>query len=206
MKNYKVVYVKMKDKILVEEVKDIKIEDIAEIIGDEDLKNEIEKRHILTISSNVNKMYEISLSNVIKAINNMDSSILVHSIGEKETIIKYLYKKEKQNKVWQFCKIVFVSFIVFFGGAVAIMTFHTDVSMPEIHKQIFETFMGVRVDKPLLVQIPYSIGIGLGIILFFNSFTNNIDRYPTPLEIEISKYDADTLIATKEKIENNDSN
>lgn len=48
---------------------------------------------------------------------------------------------------------------------------------------------GKEEEKPLLFQIPYSIGIGLGMILFFNHvFKKRINEEPSPLEVEMFNY------------------
>lgn len=42
---------------------------------------------------------------------------------------------------------------------------------------------------PLLLQIPYSIGIGLGMIIFFNRvFKKKFNEEPSPLKVEMFNY------------------
>lgn len=44
-------------------------------------------------------------------------------------------------------------------------------------------------EQPLLFQIPYSLGLGLGMILFFNHvFQKRINEEPSPLEVEMFQY------------------
>ncbi len=72
------------------------------------------------------------------------------------------------------------------------MNFHEDVSMRIVHQKIFKTITGLEDDKPLLLQIPYSIGLGLGMILFFNHvFRKRINEEPSPLEVEMFNYQQD---------------
>ncbi|CKE23075.1 Uncharacterised protein [Streptococcus pneumoniae] len=43
--------------------------------------------------------------------------------------------------------------------------------------------------QPLLFQIPYSLGLGLGMVLFFNHvFQKRINEEPSPLEVEMFQY------------------
>ena len=46
---------------------------------------------------------------------------------------------------------------------------------------------------PAILSVPYSIGIGLGIIIFFNHFSKlSLTEDPTPLEIEMTTYEKET--------------
>ena len=46
---------------------------------------------------------------------------------------------------------------------------------------------------PAILSVPYSIGIGLGIIIFFNHFSKfSLTEDPTPIEIEMTTYEKET--------------
>jgi stage V sporulation protein AA len=48
---------------------------------------------------------------------------------------------------------------------------------------------GIHDKHPLLLQIPYSIGIGAGMILFFNRlFKRRFNEEPSPMELEVFLY------------------
>ena len=71
----------------------------------------------------------------------------------------------------------------------AIMNFHEEVSMLEVHQRLYEMITGKKEDKPLLLQISYSLGLGIGMILFFNHvFRKRINEEPSPLEVEMFNY------------------
>ena len=54
-------------------------------------------------------------------------------------------------------------------------------------------FFGENKEIPKLLSIPYSIGLGLGIIVFFNHFTKiSLTQDPTPIEIEMTTYEKET--------------
>jgi stage V sporulation protein AA len=79
--------------------------------------------------------------------------------------------------------------VLFIGSGLAIMNFHTDVSMPEVHQRLYYLITGRAESQPLLMQIPYSLGIALGMILFFNHFfQKRINEEPSPLEVELFLY------------------
>jgi stage V sporulation protein AA len=79
--------------------------------------------------------------------------------------------------------------LLFVGSGMAIMNFHTDVSMREVQQQIYYFVTGQRVSQPWLIQIPYSFGVGMGMILFFNHFCKKrFNEEPSPMELEMFSY------------------
>ena len=59
-------------------------------------------------------------------------------------------------------------------------------------KDYIELLLGKSVEKPLIFQIPYSIGLGLGMIIFFNHvFKKRLNEEPSPLEVEMFNYQND---------------
>ncbi len=69
------------------------------------------------------------------------------------------------------------------------MNFHTDVSMKEVHIRIIELKQENERSIPLWFQIPYSLGIGLGMLVFFNHlFRKRFNEEPNPLEVELYMY------------------
>lgn len=64
--------------------------------------------------------------------------------------------------------------------------------MQAVHQRIFKIITGRENDKPLLLQIPYSFGLGLGMVLFFNHvFKKRFNEEPSPLEVEMFNYQQD---------------
>ena len=194
------VYVKLENKVSITSSTSIKIMDIAKIIAEGVLKGEIEEMKIYEIGEMKKALYSIDIVDVISKINSIHPELDIESIGEKETVIEYLNNEKKPSALWEFTKVGFVCLIIFFGAMVAIMTFHTDVAMPEVHRKIYEMFTGIAVEKPYIIQIPYSIGLAVGIILFFNHFILKFENSPTPMEVEINKYEDELNKCTLEKI------
>jgi stage V sporulation protein AA len=79
--------------------------------------------------------------------------------------------------------------LLFIGSGLTIMNFHEDVSMQAVHQRLYEMVTGEKDAYPLWLQVPYSIGIGLGMILFFNHlFKKRLNEEPSPLELEMFNY------------------
>ncbi len=101
-------------------------------------------------------------------------------------------EKEKARPLSNFLKILVVSLILFFGSAIAIINFFEDVAMEESLERIHYIITGRQEKSPLIVTIPFSLGIGIGIYLFFNRVLSSSKRRrqePGPLELELYLYD-----------------
>jgi len=129
--------------------------------------------------------------------------INLNILGESEILLEYKSREEK-NSFIQFVKITLVCIVLFFGSGFAIVNFHEDVGIAESIKKLYFTFTGIKKDNPLLMTIPYSIGIGVGVITFFNRIFSSSRRRrmePGPMEIELFLYDQDmeTVISNEVK-------
>ena len=116
-----------------------------------------------------------------------------------------LLQQDNQVKVsrypgfWQVCKIVFVCCICFFGAAFTIMAFHNDIGIREVFGQIYELLTGQEPQSVTALEIAYSIGLALGILVFFNHIGGRrITSDPTPIEVEMRKYETDVNQALTE--------
>ena len=78
--------------------------------------------------------------------------------------------------------------VMFFGGAVAIMTFHEDVDMGRVHSDIYAFFTGVQQENVPVVSVPYSIGVAVGFVMLFGLYKRRKNR-PTVLDIDIHNYE-----------------
>ena len=147
---------------------------------------------IYTVKDNKDNKYMFSIMKVVQEIHRQLPGLNVISLGENEFIIDYRLPSKKRK--WpEIGKVVIVSLIVFFGSAFTIMTFNKDVSVESVFELIYKLFKAENYDKYRILEIAYSIGISLGIITFFNHFSKYKDENdPTPLQIELRKYEEDT--------------
>ena len=100
----------------------------------------------------------------------------------------------------QSVKVVFVSVLSFFGAAFSIMAFNNDVDAPKLFDQIYTQIMGNKPDGFTILELTYSLGLAVGILIFFNHFgKKKFTVDPTPMEVEMRLYENDiqtTLIET----------
>ncbi|MDR0999964.1 MAG: stage V sporulation protein AA [Clostridiales bacterium] len=193
------IYIKPKDKVKVTKT-DITVGDASETLGGK----RVGDIPLITLNrSKKVKHYVVSALDIIKAIMKKYPEASVINVGEKETVISYSPDNKPRNPILQFLMITFVTITLALGSATAIMSFHGDAGMPEIFSTYHKIFFGQEKENPLIIEIPYSIGLATGIIVFFNHFLGRkITDDPTPIEVEMTEYDkevTDTILNSIEK-------
>ncbi|MTH52249.1 stage V sporulation protein AA [Bacillus mangrovi] len=183
----KTVYIRLRHRIQSVPETSLVLADLAQIAGAEnhpDLGNL--KIHDVTASDRT--VVVIDVMEVIRRIQQVMPGAEIQTIGPSQTVVEIVYERKKRKLVY----LVAVWFLLFIGAAMAIINFHEDVSMQAVHQKLFYMLTGKKDSDPLLLQIPYSIGLGLGMILFFNHvFKKRINEEPSPLEVEMFKYQMD---------------
>lgn len=187
------VYLKINKKATIDKDDDILIEDIGEVFTKNPItKQSIEKTRIKKKSSIENWGYITSIEVAEKLLDkfpNIDLDLL----GEVEILLEYK-SREHKTPFLEFVKVAAVCIILFFGANLAIINFHEDVNTSKSMKELYYTFTGEKKDNPLLLVIPYSFGIGIGVITFFSrvfSSSKRRKKEPGPMEIELFLYDED---------------
>ncbi|KEP27238.1 MULTISPECIES: stage V sporulation protein AA [Bacillus] len=178
----------------------IYLEDIAQITGDEFAVQKLSKMPVYHVSKKDRHIVVLDIMHVVKTIKKTWPDIDIQTVGGSEAIVEIDTGKRQLSPVL----FVFVWLLLFVGAALAIMNFHEDVSMRLVHIRLYEMITGKTVEHPYLLQIPYSFGLGLGMILFFNHvFKKRLNEEPSPLEVEMFKYqlDLDHYVALKENKE-----
>lgn len=96
------------------------------------------------------------------------------------------------RNIWTMVKAVLVGIVIFIGSGFSIMAFHNDIGIVNLFAQIYEQSVGKAPEGIGGLEIGYSIGLSLGILIFFNHFSlKKKETDPTPLQVEMSKYEQD---------------
>jgi stage V sporulation protein AA len=135
--------------------------------------------------------YVFSVMDVIGVIQQEFPGMNLHNLGESDFIIT-VEKRKQPGNVLSWCKTILVCLLSFFGAAFSIMAFNNDVGITGLFGQLYQIFTGKVSDGFTVLEISYSIGVGLGILIFFHHFARkkgNSD--PTPLEVEMRTYEDD---------------
>lgn len=184
----KTVFIRMRHRVQVKDKKSIYVKDIAKLIGPKSKVDLISNLLIYEITKSDRNIVIIDLSWLLEKIVNENLDIELQAIGPNQTIIEISPKKKEVN-IGLF---IVVWLLLFFGAALTIMNFHEDVSMRLVHQKLYTLISGKVERKPLILQIPYSIGLGLGMVLFFNHFfKKRFNEEPSPLEVEMFNYQQD---------------
>lgn len=181
--------------------KEVLLSDIAEVSAPENIKKQIENICIKKIVPDRKANYLVTIIEIIDAIIKQFPSATVFNVGEMDVIIQYLPEVIKERPVWEWTKVMFSCLIIFAGATVAIMAYQTDVSLGKTFTIINKVFTGQVDDNPLWITIPYSIGLPLGVLIYFNHIGNKkLTDDPTPIEVEITAYQTQIDNAVIEEI------
>ncbi|MEH7252336.1 stage V sporulation protein AA [Neobacillus niacini] len=184
----KTVYIRMRNRVLAKPEESIYLMDIAQIIAPESVIPELKELKVYQITERDKNIIVIDVMKIIRLISGLIEDAEIQTIGPAQTIIEVILKKKQMSKPL----FILIWFLLFFGSAMAIMNFHDDVSMRSVQEKMYRIITGVEDSKPWIFQIPYSIGLGLGMILFFNHvFQKRINEEPSPLEVEMFNYQLD---------------
>lgn len=177
-----IVYIQLKKDVHIDSFKTIYLEDIAQISSTcEDLR----KIPIYTVTNKDGKYVVLDSFIVMTHLHRLFPEIKWKLLGPTQSLLRI---KVSQH-VGQLWKVVVVWMILFIGTGMTIMNFHYDVSMQEVQQKLHLILTGKQNEFPLLIQIPYSFGLGIGMLLFFNYwFKKKITDEPSPLEIELFNY------------------
>lgn len=205
------IYIKPVKKASLKEEKSVYVKDISEVYAPKEILKRVKNVKVLEIKNDESRNYLVSIIDIIDAIDKAIPGHTINNVGEIDTVIEYSATKKEENKIIQNLKVFFVTIILLAGSSTAIMSFHSDAQISKVFENYYYIFFNERIENPLLLDLPYSIGLALGIIVFFNHFSGKkITSDPTPIEVEMSTYEAnvtdniiDTLNTEKIKKEEN---
>ena len=150
--------------------------------------------------------YVICAMDLIKDIQQKEPDLDITNIGEPTFIITY-QKEGSVNVVLRWCKVIFVCLATFFGAGFSIMTFNNDVVDAAAFAQIYTQVTGQATDGFSVLEASYSIGIGFGVLFFFNHFGKmKLTDDPTPMQVQMRLYEDDVNTTIMEDDSRNSEN
>lgn len=196
------VYIKLQRHIQKKE-EDVFLKDVASVFCNNDnILSKVKSMKIYHFNNKKEQRVIISIVKIIELLVKDNNNLEIESLGEEDVIIQQLSESHK-SKGFLYLKIVVVASICFWGTAFSIMTFHNDVGLQYVLQKIYFICTGIQADQPTILEWSYTIGLALGIILFYNHIGGRrLDKDPTPLEVEIRNYERDinqTLVETADR-------
>ena len=175
----------MRNRLKVSPTYEVKLGDVAQLAGDSSVVELLQNEIVYKITAHDKTHVVIDVMKVIEIIQQKASHLQINLLGSGQTLVEIIYEKKKTHPI--FFGLVWL--LLFIGAALAIIYFHEDVSMQQVHQRLYYMITGEFNAQPLLFQIPYSVGLGLGMVLFFNHvFQKRINEEPSPLEVEMFQY------------------
>lgn len=180
-----IVYLRLRKQIGLPAGTPIRLRDVARVLAEPELEAKLLELELVRPEQRDGNLIVIDMLQVISAIRARFPGQRVELLGEPHVLVE-MVKPEKKPSPLLFA---LVWLLLFFGAALTIMNFHADVSMPEVQVRIVEMITGEKDEHPYLFQGAYSVGIGFGMIVFFNHlFRKKWNEEPTPLEVEMFLY------------------
>lgn len=185
------VYIKGDQNVEVQN-KDVTLGDIVTMeCTDSNVAAKLKSLKMIKISGEKKQRYVVSILKLIEKMHEVYPNLTVQNLGPADIIVTY-EPAQKKNHVIDWTKTVLVVLVTFFGAAFSIMAFNNDVNTPKLFEQIYQQIMGVEKNGFTIMELMYSIGVVIGILVFFNHFgKKKFTVDPTPMEVEMRIYEND---------------
>lgn len=154
-----------------------------------DCENELKNICLRQYKEIISNYDVIHLGEIIQSVNDKFPNLYLNFLKPDDIIIFFDDCKKDRTK---YIRVLIVSIVVLMGSIMGIMNFHADVNMA--HSQFM--MVDAITDNPKAYmpyfQLPYSIGIGIGVALFFNKFIPTYSKgEPSPLDLKMISLDAE---------------
>ncbi|MBQ8184857.1 MAG: stage V sporulation protein AA [Lachnospiraceae bacterium] len=196
-----ILYIKF-DKNMAVRTQSVNLGDVADLeCSNQDIVNRLKTLRLFTFQ-NIKKGSHTcaarkvcSLLEVVQKIHEIYPSLEIQNLGEIDFIVEYS-TKEKDSPLLLFFKVSVVCIITFLGSAFSIMAFNNDVSVTTLFAQLYELLTGEPSNGFTILELTYSLGLSVGIVVFFNHLGGRrLTKDPTPIEVELRKYEEDVDLA-----------
>ncbi len=191
MASQETLYLKLERNVEVEK-EDVQLSDLGKLVCvNKDILAHAKAMKIYKFRDTKPQRQVVSVMKIIESLQKLYPELTVENLGETDIIMERVrVKREKGPAQW--LKIAFVCLICFFGTAFTIMAFHNDIGINKVFMKVYEMIAGEASDGFTILEVAYSIGLAIGIIVFFNHIGGRrITKDPTPIEVEMRIYEDD---------------
>ena len=181
-------YLSLSESVMAESRK-VRIKDVSKIVCDNpDIKYGVEKLELMNFSGSKEQQV-ISILNIIEEIKKEYPDCQIINLGKPETIV-YYKSYDASDRIKQKLKFAFVCLIAFLGAGFSIISYNSDVNLVAQLDLMQNIFVGESEKGSTVAGIAYSLGLLIGIIVFFNHGTNKkFSDDLTPLQVQMRKYE-----------------
>lgn len=171
---------------------DVRLGDVAKLeCADSSVKNRLKTLKLLKIQAEKSNRYIFSVMKVIELIHEVYPNLEIQNLGEPDFIVEYESPEYARDR-WSMIKVILLCITIFIGSAFSIMAFNNDVGVGQVFDQVYELVMGKQSDGFTVIELTYSLGLAVGILIFYNHFGGKrITKDPTPIEVQMRLYEDD---------------
>lgn len=181
-----IVYVRLRRRVVMPPLSLITLGHVSRLVTDGGREDRLRQLPLHQITREDGSIIVIDMLQVVKAVREALPGTTVETFGEPHVLIEVSGSASPKPRI---VMLLLAWLLLFFGSGMAIMNFHADVNMPDVQRRVTELITGEPKRHPWLFQIPYSLGLGLGMLLFFNRLIRKKrSDEPNPLEVEMFMY------------------
>jgi len=178
-------YIRLRKQVRMPPGRPVLLGHVAQIIVDPEYEQAIRMIELLQPGAG-EQFVLVDMLAIVKAVSQRFPDMEIECYGEPHALIELAEPARVQQRR---ALLPIVLILLFIGSGLTIMNFHADVSMLEVHRKLYKLITGVDNPHPLILQIPYSLGLGAGMMIFFNRvFKKKLNEEPDPLEVEMYLY------------------
>ncbi|MGI6151496.1 MAG: hypothetical protein ACOYIR_06055 [Christensenellales bacterium] len=166
-------FIYLKQSAIMNKGESVALRDVAQLAG---VNAGIKQVKDVVLGTVGEEMLLITAADVAAALNREDVTFL----GAPACAVQPRQKED--SRLVMYLKAVFVAILLFVGGAMTILTYQTDVDMPETHMVLSRIFTGSD-DLSPWITLPYCAGVGIG-VLFFTNILPGKKKSPSLFELE----------------------
>ena len=132
----------------------------------------------------------ISILDIIEEIRkNCDGELCIQNLGQPDVVV-YYKAFDPSDRIKQKFKFIFLCLIAFFGAGFSIISYNSDVNLVGQLDLLQNVFTGGSESGAMIGGVAYSLGLFIGIIVFFNHGANKkFTDDPTPLQVQMRQYE-----------------
>lgn len=180
------VYVRLRRRTVVPPLSSIRLRDVARLVADPETERRLLGLELHRVRPEEGSFLVIDMLHIVRIIKSELPGIAIETYGEPHVLIEVAHGGAVKPRP---VVLALAWLLLFFGSGMALINFHADVNMPAVQRRVTELLTGAADWHPWLFQIPYSLGVGLGMLLFFDRlFRRRPTDEPNPLEVEMFMY------------------
>lgn len=187
----KTIYLKLDAKVKIRG-EGIKIGDLGKVYCEnENVSNKVKTLNIYHFQEKDHQRCVIGILKIIQKIHKDYPDYRIEIVGETESIVEQI--TGKSNPVWlDNIKIALVAAVCFFGTMYTIMAYHNEINLIVLFEDIYTMVTGKESDGFTALEVAYSLGLSLGILIFYNHIgKRKLTPDPTPVTVEMRTYEDD---------------